>query len=273
MSTAVEKATTASLQKPFYRLHFGFIQIFVGVVLLTVSVILFPNIAQSAFSLVADSGPTGTIVKVIALAFAAGFYLTVRQIILYYSMTNDLISLEEWYKVKQASFPNNQDDSDSNDPLIIVKPEHRLNQEELDSHPLANKKHSPIGALVHEFNIFSKNNQLKNDYTKDYVEIMMTKNGGMNKLVRYISSILPLLGLLGTILGLVKSISGLSEFGVEQASILNGIQSVIAGMGLSFYSTIAGLILMIILKYLNNAATHMQQALFSDIYKFLRYSV
>lgn len=88
-------------------------------------------------------------------------------------------------------------------------------------------------------------------------------------LVRAFLWAIPLLGFIGTVIGLSHAISGMSFSNVEDVSkIVGSINSVTSGLGTAFDATLLGLIFAVVLNFpLNSLAKHEEEAL-NDIDAF-----
>jgi biopolymer transport protein ExbB len=67
-----------------------------------------------------------------------------------------------------------------------------------------------------------------------------------NKVLEAVVAIAPLLGLLGTVLGLIQSLSGIGPETIRQAAGNNSLSNVTGGIGEALYSTAIGLIIAIV---------------------------
>lgn len=116
----------------------------------------------------------------------------------------------------------------------------------------------------------SKENTISQD---NMIEIINAKLSSKGYLVELLSNILVTLGLIGTIVGLIITISGLGKVmtnvGGDNSAILGGMQTSISGMGVAFYTTLVGAILGgVNLRILNSFANNKGKLLLSEIAEF-----
>jgi len=212
----------------------NYLILFCFTILITIPLFAKPEILNFIFGIFAENGVTALMIRVILIGFVIGIYLSMRNLIAVHKEYDHLAEL--LWKVQK----------------IPIK----IRDREFLEACIPEKKDSIIGEKVKAvIRILAIKGRIMpedlRDHTFSYYQLSRT-------FATYIVSVMPVLGLIGTVLGLSIAIGGLegvvSLAGVDQDSFTESLGVSIKGIGTAFYTTLGGTVCMIVLRFFNMIA-------------------
>ena len=212
--------------------------------------LLYPRFIDATVGMINDSSVAALIVRLIIAATLIGIYIAIRNLIM---LKKEYENLEEmqWRIVNLCKNKVNMQNLDKTMP----KNEDSIVTEKLKAIKMIKRiKGSVITADLQT-------------YTFSHYQLSRT-------MLNYITSAMPILGLIGTIMGLMLSIGGLEQV-MDQAlnnqdSFAQNLGASLSGISTAFYTTLAGSISMLILRFFtlifNNAYANFMSDLRNIIY-------
>jgi len=206
-----------------YVMLFGFTILIVAFLLLN------PRVLEAAFGLISEGNIASAIIKIILVCFAAGVYLSLRDLLFVYK-EYDHLRVMIW-RIRR-----------------IGKGKTGL---ELLNAAMPESHHSLIfQRLTAIRRIMKIKGHIAPADLRDQTFLSRSLTGSI---ANYLTAALPILGLIGTIFGLTIAIGGLEQVmgtALENKSeFTKSIAQSVEGIGTAFYTTLAGTISMLILRF------------------------
>jgi biopolymer transport protein ExbB/TolQ len=233
-------------EKPFHRLYFNYLQFIFGMLFIIGAVVFSKAFRDFMYALLTSGNITAVMTQVMLACFFIGLYLNIREMFIWHLDLKKLIKFEG------------------------ALTEDSLN----DFEKLLSTVKGSLTNIIKDFRNFKQKQNLNGDPARDYIEILIEKNNGIHKLLGYLAASLPMLGLMGTLIGLSQSVKGLEQISATAATDFSeGLELALTGIGTAFYTTLVGVICMLALKYFNMVTQQVKTAFFADTYKLLRFKL
>jgi biopolymer transport protein ExbB/TolQ len=239
-----EEIETRKVALTNYMFLFGFIT---GIFIF---ILTNPAFADSALDLLQDNTVASQIVRLIVGAFLVGAYLSISNLMKIHA---------EYQSLKQVVWKLRNIGTGIGTYRDI-------------QHILPDKKNSMVSKKIKSiWRIYHIKGSV------DPMDLAAQKTSGASMsfiLPYYIASIMPILGLIGTVLGLTISIGGFedvlaAETVTDKVQFATTLGQSIEGIGTAFYTTLAGTVCMLIMKFFNLLTGNTYQNFMTDMHNTL----
>ncbi len=208
-----------------YFFLFGFGLFLVGVVA------VYPALLNASLALIVENSVTGSIIKLICGLLAIGVYLSLRSVVVMH---------REYDRLQAAHYHAQR-----------LRPAAPLAELWARVTPTAT-----TSVLREKLTALARIHHIKGHIDPSDLDTQgFTHSHLVTTIPNYLTSIMPILGLIGTIIGLTHSIGGfesvLSSSIDNKAQFASSVGSSIEGIGTAFYTTLAGTFSMLVMKFLN----------------------
>lgn len=207
-----------------------------------------PSFLNATFGVLEGDTISSSVIKVVMASLAVGIYLTLRNLMMIHREYDNLLNFI--WKIRKIG--NDFSIDKNRHSLMSSLPE--------DPQSMVSRKVKSIANIL----------KIKSDLSPDDLhDNSFYRYSILDAIPRYITSALPITGLIGTIIGLTMSIGGLE--GVidnaleDRSAFSSSLGSSLEGIGTAFYTTLSGMIGMLIMKFFNMLAQNTWTNFFIDM--------